>query len=185
MKIEPELASDADAIRALHAAAFPTAGEARLVDRLRGSGRLLVSLVARDADTGRVVGHVAFSPVRAGDGGLGDAGVGVGLAPVAVHVEHRRRGVAERLVRNGLELCRQRGYGFAVVLGEPEYYRRFGFVPAARFGLVDEYGGGDAFQALELRAGAMPAGAGPVRYADEFAELDAVDADAPTQDRAR
>jgi putative acetyltransferase len=58
-----------------------------------------------------------------------------------------------------------------VVLGGPAYYRRFGFTAAAGWGLADEYGGGDAFQVLEIRAGAIPRGAGLVRYAPEFAAL--------------
>ena len=56
-----------------------------------------------------------------------------------------------------------------MVLGEPAYYGRFGFTAAAAWGLRDEYGGGSAFQAVELRAGAIPRGAGLVRYAPEFA----------------
>jgi putative acetyltransferase len=58
------------------------------------------------------------------------------------------------------------------VLGEPAYYARFGFRPAAEFGLTDEYGGGQAFQAVELAAGGLPAGAGLVRYAPEFAAVE-------------
>ena len=56
-----------------------------------------------------------------------------------------------------------------MVLGEPEYYGRFGFRSAAKFGLTDEYGGGAAFQAMEFRDGALPRDAGLVHYAEEFA----------------
>ena len=75
-------------------------------------------------------------------------------------------------VRAGLEACRAAGFGWAVVMGEPAYYSRFGFRPAAEFGLSDEYGGGPAFQAVELLAGALPVGGGLVRYAPEFAALE-------------
>jgi putative acetyltransferase len=64
-------------------------------------------------------------------------------------------------------------FGWVVVLGEPAYYARFGFRPASEFGLSDEYRGGSAFQAMELIDGALPAGAGLVRYAHEFATLGA------------
>ncbi len=64
------------------------------------------------------------------------------------------------------------GYGWVVVLGEPGYYRRFGFVPAAQFGLQDEYGGGCAFQVLQLIGGSLPRNAGLVRYGPEFALAD-------------
>src|SRR6185295_5905953 len=123
------------------------------VDALRAAGRLTVSLVA-EVD-GRVVGHVAFSPVD-----VPSSRAGEGLAPLAVAEDFRRQGIGAALVAAGLEACRAAGVGFVVVLGEPAYYGRFGFRPAREFGLVDEYRGGDAFQLLELRDGTVPAGGG-------------------------
>ena len=80
----------------LDAAAFPTDSEARLVDELRASGHLSVSLVA--AEAGSVVGHVACSPVT-----LAGADSGLGLGPVAVVESRRRRGIGAQLIRSGLE----------------------------------------------------------------------------------
>jgi putative acetyltransferase len=162
--IRREATNDRAAIHAVHAGCFPTDAEGRLVDLLRDAGRLRVSLVA-EVD-GAVVGHVAFSPVTV-EGGIS----GLGLAPLAVIESHRRRGIAASLADQGLAACRAEGAGWAVVLGEPEYYARFGFQPASEFGLVDEYGGGAAFQVIELTPGALPRGAGLVRYAPEFASL--------------
>lgn len=164
MLVRPERPADAMAIRAVHVASFPTDAEARLVDLLRAAGRLTISLMA-EAD-GAIVGHVAFSPVTTATGV-----VGAGLAPVAVVPAHRRRGIAARLIAAGLDACRAAGFGWAVVLGEPGYYARFGFRPATEFGLADEYGGGPAFQAMELVRGQLPTGAGLVRYAPEFAAV--------------
>ena len=163
--VHAERPGDAAAIRAVHVASFPTDLEARLVDLLRAAGRLRVSLVAEVG--GAIVGHIAFSPVTAASGPAG-----AGLAPVAVIEPHRRQGIAAKLVRVGLEACRAAGFGWAVVMGEPAYYARFGFRPAAEFGLSDEYGGGAAFQAIELAPGALPAGAGLIRYAPEFAAFE-------------
>jgi putative acetyltransferase len=163
--VHPERPGDVAAIQAVHAASFPTELEARLVGLLRAAGRLPVSLVAEVG--GAVVGHIAFSPVTVASGAAG-----AGLAPVAVAAPHRRRGIAAELVRMGLEACRTAGFGWAVVMGEPAYYSRFGFRPAAEFGLADEYGGGPAFQAIELLPGALPVGAGVVRYAPEFAAVE-------------
>jgi putative acetyltransferase len=162
--IRSEHEGDLAGIRAVHLACFPTDAEANLVDQLRSAGRLVVSLVAED--TGALVGHIGFSPVTV-VGGL----VGAGLAPVAVLAGYRRQGIAGELVRCGLVACRVAGFGWAAVLGEPAYYTRFGFLPAPNFGLWDEYGGGPAFQTVELTSGAMPTGAGLVRYAPEFAAL--------------
>jgi putative acetyltransferase len=162
--IRPERPDDVAAIYAVHAASFPTDAEARLVDSLRAADRLPVSLVA-EVD-GAVVGHIAFSPVTVAAGADG-----MGLAPVAVAEAYRRRGIAAQLVQAGLEVCRAAGCGWVVVLGAPGYYGRFGFRPGQSFGLSDEYGGGSAFQAVELVPGALPVGAGLVRYAPEFAAL--------------
>ena len=162
--VHPERPGDAEAIHAVHAASFPTEAEARLVGLLRAAGRLPVSLVAEVG--GAVVGHIAFSPVTAAS-----RAAGAGLAPVAVAAPHRRQGIAAELVRAGLEACRTAGFGWAVVMAEPAYYSRFGFRPAEEFGLADEYGGGPAFQAIELVPGTLPRGAGLVRYAPEFAAV--------------
>jgi putative acetyltransferase len=162
MLIRPEQPADTDAIYAIHATSFPAPLEARLVDALRDAGRLLVSLVAEYQ--GMIVGHVAFSPVTA-EG----AAIGAGLGPVAVFASHRRHGIAAELIKRGLADCKTAGFGWAVVLGDPAYYGRFGFRAAAEFGLSDEYGGGQHFQVLELSPGAMPVGAGLVQYAPEFA----------------
>jgi putative acetyltransferase len=165
MHVRTEEPADLPAIHAVHAASFPTAVEARLVDALRAAGRLRVSLVAVERD--QVVGHVAFSPVR-----LVGAPDGAGVAPVAVLPGHRRQGIAERLIRDGLGRCAELGFGFVVVLGDPAYYRRFGFRPAGHWDLSDEYGGGEAFQALELRPASIPPGGGRIHYAPEFSAFE-------------
>lgn len=96
---------------------------------------------------------------------------GVGLGPVAVLPACRQRGYADRLIREGLARCLKAGYGFVVVLGDPAYYGRFDFVAADSWDLHDEYGGGKAFQAIELRPDSIPASGGLVRYAPAFAAL--------------
>jgi putative acetyltransferase len=162
--IRPERPGDAARIHAVRAAAFPTAAEARLVDQLRAAGHLRVSLVAEVGDV--MVGHVAFSPVAASSGAAG-----AGLAPISVVDSYRRQGIAAGLIRDGLQACREAGFGWVVVLGQSTYYSRFGFRAASEFGLSDEYRGGSAFQALELVRGTLPVGGGLVRYAREFATL--------------
>lgn len=160
IEIRDERPGDAAAIRAIHLAAFPAAGEADLVDRLRASGAAVVSRVAEDG--GAILGHVVFSPVTIG------AARGLGLAPLAVLPLHQRCGVGGALVRDGLEACARRGCGFVVVLGHPEYYPRFGFRPGSESGVASEFGGGPSFMVVELSAGALPAGGGLARYGPEF-----------------
>ncbi len=165
MKIRKEQPGDRDAIRAINEASFPTPLEAQIVDALRDAGRLTISLVAEEQD--RVVGHIAFSPVT-----VGSADVGLGLGPVAVSPEFRRRGIAARLIREGLVECKGAGFGLVVVVGEPEYYGRFGFVPALGHQLRDEFEAGEAFQVMELTPGVLDNLSGLVCYAPEFREAD-------------
>ena len=162
--IRGERAEDADPIRHVHTASFPSPAEGHLVDLLRASTNLAISLVA--TVDGIVVGHVAFSPVTV----AWDV-VGLGLAPLAVLPAFRARGVGTRLVRAGLAACSASGCGWVVVLGEPDFYGRFGFGPASALGLHDAYAGGPAFQVVEFSDGAAPRGAGLVSYGPEFDSL--------------
>jgi len=163
--IRPERPGDIAAIHTLNVSCFHTDVEARLVDLLRDAGHLAVSLVA-ECD-GAIVGHVAFSPVTAASGEAG-----VGLAPLAAAEAYRNRGIGAALVEEGLLECERAGDGWVVVLGDPAYYRRFGFRPALESGLTDEYGGGDWFQVLELMPTALAGVAGLVRFAPEFDSLE-------------
>jgi putative acetyltransferase len=162
LTIRPEGPFDVPAIHAVHLAAFGTDVEARLVEALRAAGRLSISLVA-DAG-GAVVGHVAFSPVT-----VGATAGGLGLAPVAVLPGVQGRGIGSRLVEEGLKHARSSGVPFLVLLGEPGFYARFGFRAASAHGLADEYGGGAAFQVMDLTEGGIPPEGGLVRYAPECA----------------
>jgi putative acetyltransferase len=159
--IRPERPQDVEGIRTVHAAAFPTDVESRLVDALREAGQLCISLIAEVSD--QIVGHIVLSPVTV-DGRHRE---GLGLAPVAVLPSHQRRGIGSALIVEGLHIARELGYGFVVVLGHPEYYPRFGFRRASELGLGNEYGAEEAFMVVELVPRSLPAG-GLVRYVAEF-----------------
>jgi putative acetyltransferase len=138
------------------------------VDRLRRQAKPILSLVAES--DGAIVGHILFSPVSlAGSSGLKL----MGLAPMAVAPGHQMQGVGSALVREGLERCRQSGVAAVVVLGHPEYYPRFGFLPSVRFGIGSEYDvPEEAFMAIELQPGALEHAGGTIRYHPAFAGLD-------------
>jgi putative acetyltransferase len=165
--IRLEGSEDVDHVRLLNQRAFGRPGEAALVDALRAADGA-VSLVALVADA--VVGHILFTPVAVD--GIEPNRSAVGLAPLAVLPEHQRRGIGSQLVRTGLETCRSLGHSLVVVLGDPEYYARFGFVSASARGLAYEHPVPDgAFMVLELRAGAIGRAPGVVRYRPEFANV--------------
>ena len=110
--IEPEQPDDIAAVRAVHVAAFPTDGEANLVDALRANGHAIVSLVARSRGSTAtaaghdIVGHVLFSPVTIERDGVVIAH-GLGLAPLAVLPAWQGQGVGSALARAGLDACRR------------------------------------------------------------------------------
>ncbi len=146
--------------------------EALLVELLHTASAAVVSLVAAAQTDGRVVGHILFSPVQV-DGRGSDPPIMVGLAPVGVLPEYQGRGIGSRLIREGLDACRKAGYGAAVVLGEPDYYSRFGFERASGKGLGNEYGVDEYFMVVELSNGALDGVSGTVRYREEFREVSA------------
>ncbi|MBX3747042.1 MAG: GNAT family N-acetyltransferase [Verrucomicrobiae bacterium] len=94
--IRPETADLADSIRRLLLAAFPTADEASVVDELRTAGAMPVSLVA--LDSGRLVGHIAFSPISIPPQPPTKPVV-LALAPLAVATEAQGRGIGSASVR--------------------------------------------------------------------------------------
>lgn len=159
MLIRPEVPSDYAAIRALHAAAFPTGAEADLVDRLRADGDAVIALVALD-DRQTLVGHVVFSRMRAPFRALG-------LAPVAVVHRARRQGIAAQLIREGLAMAKHDGYQSVFVLGDPAYYTRFGFSAEHAAPFASPFAG-PHLMAMPLHVDRMPAREGRVDYAPAF-----------------
>ena len=167
MDIRPERAADIAGVRAVNRAAFETSTESELVDALREQAQPIVSLVADAA--GSIVGHILFSPVTLS--GHPDMKI-MGLAPMAVLPAQQRRGVGSALVRAGLARCTELGCRAVVVLGHREYYPRFGFVPASRFGIGCEYDVPDeVFMVLELEPGALHERSGTIRYHPAFADV--------------
>jgi putative acetyltransferase len=164
MRIRLETGADRAAIRAVNEAAFESPVEADIVDALRAKGVELVSLVADRG--GVVVGHILFSPVAlAGHGELRL----MGLGPMAVLPRHQREGIGSALVGEGLIRCRQLGVHAVVVVGHPQYYPRFGFAPASRYGLRCRYEvPDDVFMITELVRGALLGASGLILYDEAF-----------------
>ena len=155
--IRNERPTDGTAVRGVVEAAFARPDEARLVERLRADGDCEISLVA--VENGRIVGHVLFSrmiaPFRA-----------LSLAPVAVAPNRQRSGIGSRLIGAGLERARGAGWHGVFVLGDPNYYRRFGFDPALARGFSSPYAGP---QLMALALGpALPVRSGAIEHASAF-----------------
>jgi putative acetyltransferase len=159
LEIRDELGTDRAGIWNVHASAFPTEAEARLVDTLRDDGDAVISLVA--ALDGAVIGHVLFSRMQSPEGFLG-------LAPVAVAAAHRKQGIAAVLIREGLERARRDGWAGVFVLGD-DYYQRFGFDRALAARFSSPYAG-PHLMALSLQPGELPTRSGPAEYPRAFSQ---------------
>lgn len=149
------------AIRVVEEAAFLQSAEARLVDDLREAGDSIFSLVA--VEDGTVVGHVMFSRLIAPFPALA-------LGPVAVLPERQRTGVGSRLIRDGIARSEAAGWAGIFVLGDPAYYRRFGFDAGKANGFISPYAG-PYLMALALRGSELPITTGSIQHAPAFAKL--------------
>jgi putative acetyltransferase len=168
MIIRLEQQSDIDDIRNINEKAFGQAQEANIVDNLRKNCEELLSMVAIDNE--KTVGHILFSPVII----EGESGTvkGMGLAPMAVLPEYQQQGVGAQLVNMGIKQLRKSKVLFIIVLGHPEYYPRFDFEPASRFGIKSQWEGipDNVFMILWLDASMKNHIIGIAKYRSEFNE---------------
>lgn len=161
MEIRPESPNDYPHIQSIHLKSFPNATEADLVDRLRSDSYAVISLVAQEDD--QLVGHVMFSRMSAPFRALG-------MAPVAVLPDWRRKGIAAALIRNGIEEARNEDWEGIFVLGDPDYHPRFGFSAGMAEGFSSPYAG-PYLMVLALQGGSLPIQSGQIEYAPAFEGL--------------
>jgi putative acetyltransferase len=165
--IRREQPQDVTEIRRVNVRAFGRDQEASVVDKLRKDCNSILSLVA--FTDGKVVGHILFSPVVV-EGKHGRL-VGTGLAPLAVLPEYQRKGIGTQLMQMGISRIKEGGCPYIIVIGEPEYYTRFGFEQAGRFGISCEWNVPyETFMILILDRKAVNGITGVARYRQELAE---------------
>ena len=168
LQIKQETMEDIQEVHNVNAKAFGREAEAVLVDKMREHGVLTISLVAVNDDA--IVGHIAFSPVEITSEKTSLNGLTI--APVAVLPSYQNRGIGSILVRDGLDECRNQGHEIVFLVGHPEYYPRFGFVPARAKGFECEYEAPDeAWMVIELKEGALAGKQGKVTFQPEFKEV--------------
>lgn len=147
MRIREVLSSEEDAARRLVTEAFLTAEHA-------------------DGTEGELVGHAMMTrgsvPTKEGTLPV------LVLAPVSVALSHRRKGVGAQLVETLLAKGRHDGWAGAVVLGDPAYYGRFGFVEASTFGWTFPFGAPPEYALAQVWRNDPPRAVGPVRFSHVF-----------------
>jgi putative acetyltransferase len=166
IQVRPAEPRDAAGIRRVLLAAFPTGAEADLVERIETDGDRVISLVA--TDHGEMMGHVLFS--RMATEGDGRAIPSLGLGPVAVDPRAQQAGIGSALIRAGLGIATAYGTELVFVLGEPEYYGRFGFSAETARPFSSPYAG-PYLMALPLQGGFTPPATGRADYAQAFTAL--------------
>ena len=159
---------DTPKIIALLEAAFPEDAEARLTERLIQDGDDALSLVAEKDDI--ILAHILYSPLTLPD--FSDAKL-LALAPLAVLPDYQKKGIGEQLTKESLHiLTEQKKWQGVLVLGDPAYYSRFGFVAAVKWQLLCPYPvPSEAFQGLELQPKGLENIHGTVEYAPAFSLL--------------
>ena len=162
---ENPIASELAAIRDVNKRAFGQDQEANIVDTLRTNGALLHSFVATLNE--QVVGHISYSPASI------DNLIGAALGPLAVLPAHQRKGIGSQLVEVGNAKLRNASCPFIIVVGDPQYYSRFGFTRANFYGLFPEWNlPDDVFMVLVLDEERMRGISGLVKYRHEFSTVE-------------
>ena len=166
IQLRHETADDIAAIEAVTTAAFADAPhtshtEQFIVRGLRAANELTLSIVAEEH--GRVVGHVALSPVTITHEHRRKTEGWYGLGPISVLPPRQGRGIGSRLMEQALSELRAMQAAGCVLLGDPTYYTRFGFQAHAGLQLPGVPPG--YFMALALH-GTVPEGI--AHYSDAF-----------------
>lgn len=167
--VRAETPEDVKAIDVVNLSAFQGDAEARLVSAIRGSADFIpdLSLVAEIG--GRIVGHLLLSKVKLQHDGKGQTLLALG--PMSVVPSQSHRGIGSALIQAAIGRARDMRYTAIVVAGQPDYYERFAFRPAATWGLSSNLRlPADGLTAMELVPGALKDG-GQVIYPAPFAEI--------------
>jgi len=167
MNIRGEKISDYLEIAQVHDLAFRRKNEGWLVAGLRATGRFIpkLSLVAEEQD--RIFGHILFYPVWIIN--PTQSFPTLSLAPMAVLPSYQKRGIGSLLMQKGIKEAARTDFNSVIVLGHPDFYKKFGFEKASRWNIRLPFEAPEeAFLALELKKDALTRASGVVQYPDAF-----------------
>jgi len=138
MIIRRETPSEFGKIYELVKTAFQTAKvsngkEQEYVDELRSGGNYIPELALVAEEEGELVGHIMLTKAHIiNEQNQADVLL---LAPISVVEQYRHQGIGSALIHMSFKLAREMGFKAVVLVGDPNFYNRFGFKTAAQFGV--------------------------------------------------
>lgn len=160
VNVRPEKPSDYSGVEELTREAFwnqyaPGCSGHYLLHIMRDSSSFIRELdVVAEVD-GKVVGNIVYTKAKI-FGDDGNCHEVICFGPISVHPDFQRQGIGSLLIEHTKKQAQEMGFRAILIYGDPDYYRRFGFVPAERYGIgTPDNMYADPLQALELSEGAL------------------------------
>lgn len=166
--IRKEEEKDLKDIYKINRLAFGQENESKLIDKIRAGSNFIPDLSLVAVSSNRIVGHILFSKIKIIGSSVFET---LALAPMAVIPTFQKQGIGSKLIKKGIIKAKELGFTSIIVIGHKEYYPRFGFERASKWGIKCPFEVPDeAFMAVELTKNSLDGKAGTVRFPDEFME---------------
>jgi len=167
--IRSENPKDYDVIYEINKQAFNGEIEAKLINTIRNSNNFIPDLSLVALKDKKIVGHILLSQAKIKNKEA-EKPILI-LAPIAVLPEFQRQGIGSLLVKTGLEKCKNLNHNIIVLVGYPDFFSRFGFLPARNKGLEPSLKGDipdEAFMVCELEKDVLKRIKGLVEFPSYF-----------------
>lgn len=168
VNIRQENQGDFHAVFEVNTLAFGQEDEAMLVEQLRHSEAFIPELSLVAIFEGKVIGHILFSKIKIIRENQEET-ASLALAPMSVSPGFQQKGIGGQMIQHGIDKAKALHYKSVIVLGHEDYYPRFGFEPAEKWGIQSPYDvPSNVFMAIELVVDGLKNVSGLVQYPKEF-----------------
>jgi len=168
IRIRQEIKDDYKRVYEINKLAFGQENESKLIEKIRKGPNFVPELSLVAEKDNEIVGHILFSKMKI----VGESEYEtLMLAPIAVIPELQKQGIGGKLIKKGIEKAEELGFNSIIVVGHKDYYPKFGFQKASKWGIKCPFEVPDgAFMAIELTENALENKAGVVQFPEEFME---------------